>query len=358
MKQILLIALIIATINCAAKDSCPIFKCSKTSPSADAGVCASRNLSGSTYTYTFNQCKSGYTCGGTGTALSALSATQTDAIAAAWMITGVNVNCQDMSAWEKLSGNVSKNFNTAVTAGKDLVGKSACDVITAASAGRMDGQDCKTNSNCFGTLECNSSKCAGLAKGSACTNDAHCDTGLACIDATCQNQRASGEACSTEWQCNNNLTCGDSKCVSYNSMADGSNVVSPNACKGKVSFPNTNGTYKCDSLVNVTNDCSGAADACSYKYSNAGNTVNYGCQCTGEFNALQERKCANPTPADKKTHNNVQTLLRYYSDINSCPDVKEVTTSMYGNCISSVFGSTAFIKSSILVILSVLAILF
>ena len=362
IKQILLIALVIASVNSSKKEDCRIVTCTKTAPSTDLGVCASRTTSGSTVTLAFNQCKSGYSCGAIASGLTGANIQAADTAATAFMSSGTDrsLNCVSVGNFDKVS-NVVKNMANVISTGtKDLIGKGACDLRVAASVGQVDGQNCKKNSNCYGTTECVSDKCKGKAKGSTCANDRECVTGTSCIDLTCQNQKASGESCTSEYDCANNLTCGNSKCVGYESVADNEQVVTMNACKGRMARPNTTtGLLICDSMTALsTNNCSGAEDKCSYKWTNGGTTQSSVCMCNNALNDLQERNCPDPTPKLMKTYNNVQTMLRYSADINACDLDKTYTKTIYNDCINSVFGSTAFIKSSILVILSVLAILF
>jgi len=349
IKYVLIIALVISTVTSVKKSECPLYNCSANPPSTDTGICASKSTKDGAVTFTFNQCKNDYACG---ISLGGVGA-------AVFMATGTTISCVPTKGFgASVTDFFSNAANTIKTTTLDVVGKGACDIAVKASVGRVDGQDCQTNSNCYDTLECVSDKCKGKANGTDCSNDKHCAKGLACISSKCSSQKASGAACTREYECANNLTCGNDVCVPYYSLADGKVVKLANACKGKVVDVNaTDGTMTCDSLSISTSNCTGDKDSCTYKYSVSGKTIDAGCTCKGEFNSLQERVCMDPNDSKTlPTYNDVQTTLRYMKDINPCPgEVKKVS---YGSCIDSVFGSTAFIKNSILVILSVLAILF
>jgi hypothetical protein len=346
MMKLVLLFLAITTVSCVSKSSCPIYNCSENAPSTDLGVCAMRDTSGVQVTYTFNKCKSGYSCG-------------TMASVPLLMSMGTVVNCTE----DKTLDSFTSAFSDLVTAGTDAIKNvvsNSCDIINASATAHVDGQGCKTNSNCYSTLECNDGVCKGLSNGSSCSSNGYCAKGSACINGTCSNQRGSGEACTNEFECANNMTCGQSKCVSYNSVADGTNVVAMNACSsGRANALVVAGvqiTYDCDSYTRNSNDCVGAADMCSYKWG-TGADVTGTCLCSGGYNNLQERTCAAVTSmATPTTNNSVQTTLRYTQDIKNCDVVIPKVT--FGTCIDNVFGATAFIRNSMFVILSVLAILF
>lgn len=349
MMKLVLLALAITTVSCVSKSSCPSYNCSEIAPATDLGVCARRDTTSGSVTYTFNKCKSGYSCGAQGVGMIS---------AASFFATGTSVNCSKNQSLNTLSNIASNAFTTISTAVTNVV-TDACDVLLLTATGRVDGQKCSKNSNCYDTLECVDKMCKGKANGSVCTQTNHCVKGSACINGACANQRGSGEACTNEFDCGNNMTCGESKCVSYNSVATGTNVVTANACSSGFATTKVSTTgsvsFDCASYARDQNDCTGANDKCTYKWG-TGAIVTSACVCKGGFNALQERSCADVPAAATTTYTNVQSSLRYTKDINECK--VEVSTVTYGTCVDKVFGATAFIRNSMIVLLSVLAILF
>ena len=351
MMKLLLLALAITTVSCVSKSSCPIYNCSENAPATDLGVCARRDTTSGQVTYTFNKCKSGHTCGTQSLGM---------ANAVAFFAAGNTMNCIKDSKVDSATNIFTNAFDKAKTAITNVV-SDPCDVFLLTASMRVDGQKCAKNANCFTGIECVDKVCKGKANGSACTADQHCAKGSACIDLVCKNQLASGEACVSEYDCGNKLTCGNNKCVSYNSIAAGTNVVAVNACSSGYGITKvaTNGsvTYDCATYTRDQNDCTGANDKCTYKWG-SGTVVTSACQCKGGFNNLQERHCADVPTASTTTYANVHTTLRLVKDINNCPKAAATTDVSYGTCIDKVFGATAFIRNSMIVLLSVLAILF
>ena len=353
MMKLLLLALAITTVSCATKASCPIYNCSETAPATDLGVCARRDTTGGSVTYTFNKCASGHTCGIQGAKLLNGST---------FFSTGATLNCTKDSKVSSVSAAFNSAISTTTAAVSNLV-SDPCDTLFASSLTirRVDGQKCAKSSNCYGILECVDKMCKGKANGQACFNNQHCVKGSACIGSVCKNQLASGEACTNEYDCGNKLTCGASKCVSYNSVAAGTNVLTANACAsgyGIAKVVGTSVTYDCATYARDQNDCTGANDKCTYKWS-TGTVVTSACVCKGDFNSTQDRTCAEAKNMATTTYSNVHTTLRMSKDINYCPPVISVVENKgYGTCIDKVFGATAFIRNSMIVLLSVLAILF
>jgi len=346
MKFVLLITLCVATINCVSKSECPIYNCSGNAPSTDTGACASKSDSNGEVTFTFNKCGSNHAC---------LTTAQM------FMSTGVTVNCTPTSTMNSVTDFFKDAVDTIKDAGEKLVGNE-CDTFLLTATGRVDGQKCSKNSNCYDVLECDAGVCKGKANGVACSNARHCANGYTCIGSVCAMQRNSGETCTNEYDCKNSMSCGNNKCVSYNSVADGMNVNTVTACVSGLALPKVTAgavTYDCDSYAYESNDCTGANDKCSYKWNSAGTVQVSACACkTNEFNGLQERMCAEFKNMVSTTYNDRQTSLRFTKDINLCGNKDSTDSSSYGTCIDNVFASTVFIRNSIFVILSVLAILF
>jgi hypothetical protein len=353
MMKLLLLALAISTVSCVSKSSCPIYNCSENAPATDLGVCARRDTTGGSVTYTLNKCASGHTCGIQGAKM---------INASTFMATGTTVNCTKDSSVNALQNIVSTAYTTTVTAVTNVV-SDPCDILFLTAVGRVDGQKCAKTSNCYGVLECVDKMCKGKANGQACSADQHCVKGSACIGLVCKNQLGSGEACTNEYDCGNKQTCGASKCVSYNSVAAGTNVITENACSsgyGTRKVATTGSvTYDCATYSRDQNDCTGANDKCTYKWS-TGAVVTSACVCKGDFNSTQDRSCADVTTRATSTYSNVHTSLRLVKDINECPTITAALAvkTTYGTCIDKVFGATAFIRNSMIVLLSVLAILF
>lgn len=335
---------LLTTVFSTPQNQCNIYKCSTTNPSTATGQCFSKSKdSNGAFTYQFNQCSSDYNCFGSLVQLNEVSTN----------LLGNSSNCVQ----------VSSDARSAWQKAKDLVSNlltSALDSFLQNARGLLDGQKCSKNENCRSN-SCVSSKCVGSAAGASCTAHEDCSTGNACINSKCAAQVAANGPCLNEYDCANDLTCSNLKCVKYYSIENGQVTTSSNACTSGFSYPSASNQNTCDTPSIANSNCSATSDVCEIKMSSLGITYNKKCDCT-PYSETQATTCTNYSISKPTTYSNVQTKLRYSSDINAIPTSSDdAAKNIYPDCIrKTIWGplSSGLVKASAILIAFLFAFFF